>query len=58
MAITNKLDEVHTNFLSPHDPPSQSESTHVTILKYEYIKKTWTMYLERKDNFMDISSQD
>lgn len=50
---TDKLEEVHANLWGLHDPPSQSSSTYATILMCEHTRKTWTLYLRRKDDFID-----
>ncbi len=52
--ITNKQEEVYADLLGPYDPPSQSESIYIAILMCEHIRKTWTLYLRRKDNFVDV----
>ena len=50
---TDKLEEVYANLWGPHDPPSQSGSTYAAILMCEHTQKTWTLYLQRKDDFID-----
>lgn len=52
-AITNKLQKVHIDFEGLHDPPFQSRSTYATILICEHIQKTWMIYLQKKNNFVD-----
>lgn len=52
-ATTDKLEEVHANLLGPHNPPSQQGSTYAAILICEHTRKTWTLYLQGKDNFVD-----
>lgn len=39
MAITKKFEEVHTDFLRLHNPPSQSDGIHSAILICKYIHK-------------------
>ncbi len=51
--IINKLEEVHADFWDPHNSPSQSKSIYVVILMCKYIRKTWTLSLRGKDNFVD-----
>lgn len=51
---TEKLEEVHADFWGPHNPPSQWGSTYGTILMCEYTKKTWTLYLKGKNNFVNV----
>lgn len=48
-----KLEEVHVDLWGPHDPPSQSGSIYSTILMCEHTRKTWTLYLRGKDDFVD-----
>ena len=50
---TDKLEEVHTNLWGLYNPPSQSNSTYATILICKHTQKTWTLYLRRKDDFID-----
>ncbi len=50
---TSKLEEVHADLWGPHDPPSQSGSTYAAILICEHTRKTWTLYLRGKDDFVD-----
>ena len=52
--ITSKLEEVHANLWGPHDPPSQSGSTYAAILMCEHTRKTWTLYLRGKNDFIDV----
>ena len=49
----DKLEKVHADLWGPHDPPSQPGSTYAAILICEYTRKTWTLYLQRKNNFID-----
>ena len=51
--ITNKLEEVHADLWSPHNLPSQSKSFYTAILMCEHTRKTWTLYLQGKDDFVD-----
>lgn len=53
-ATSNKLEEIHANLWGPHDLPSQSRSTYIAILMCEYMRKTWTLYLQGKDDFVDV----
>lgn len=50
---TTKLEEVHADLWGPHDPPSQSGSVYVAILMCKHTRKTWTLYLWGKDDFVD-----
>lgn len=50
---TSKLEEVHADLWGPHDPPSQSGSFYSTILMCKHTRKTWTLYLSGKDDFID-----
>ena len=52
-ATTDKLEEVHADLWGPHDPPSQSGSSYAAILMCEHTRKTWTLYLQGKDDFVD-----
>ena len=52
-ATTKKLEEVHADLWGPHDPPSQSGSIYAAILICEHTRKTWTLYLKGKDDFVD-----
>lgn len=44
-AMTNKLEKIHTKLCGPYNPQSQSRSTEVAILIFEYTQTTWTLYL-------------
>ena len=50
---TSKLEEVHADLWGSHHPPSQSGSTYAAILMCEHTRKTWTLYLRGKDDFVD-----
>lgn len=50
---TSKLEEVHADLWGPHDSPSQSGSAYAAILMCEHTRKTWTLYLRGKDDFID-----
>lgn len=50
---TSKLEEVHADLWGLHDPPSQSGSAYAAILMCEHTRKTWTLYLRGKDDFID-----
>lgn len=50
---TSKFKEVHANLWGPHDPLVQSGSTYAAILICEHTRKTWTLYLQGKDDFID-----
>lgn len=53
-ATSNKLEEMHADHLwGPYDPPSQSRSTYAAILMCEHTRKTWNLYLQGKDDFVD-----
>ena len=52
-AANEKLEEVHADLWGPHDPPSQSGSTYAVILLCEHTRKSWTLYLRSKDEFVD-----
>ncbi len=52
-ATTSKLEEIHTYLWGPHDPPSQSRSIYAAVLMCKHTRKTWTLYLRRKDDFVD-----
>lgn len=52
-ATTSKLEKVHIDFWGPQNPPSQSGSAYAAILMCKYSKKTWTLYLHGKDDFVD-----
>ncbi len=51
---TNKREEVHMDLWGPHDLPPQSGSVYAAILMYEHTRKTWTLYLQGKDDFVDV----
>lgn len=51
--ITSKLKEVHADLWGPHDPLCQSKSTYAAILMCEHTRKTWTLYLRGKDDFIN-----
>ena len=50
----DKLEEVHADFWGPHDLPSRSGNVYTTILICEHTRKTWTFYLQSKDEFIDV----
>ena len=50
---TSKLEEVHADLWGPHDPSSQSGSIYAIILMCKHTQKTWTLYLQEKDDFID-----
>ena len=52
--MTDKLEEVHTHLWGPYNPPFQSGSTYIAMLICKHTQKTWTLYLQRKDNFIDV----
>ncbi len=52
-ATTNKLKEIHADLWGSHDPLSQSGSIYAAILICEHTRKTWTLYLRGKDDFVD-----
>lgn len=49
----NKLEEVYIDFWGPHNPPLQLGSIYVVILICKHTQKTQTLYLRRKDGFVD-----
>lgn len=54
MTPTNeKLDEVHADLWGPHDPPSRPGKVYAAILMCECTRKTWSLYLCTKDEFVD-----
>lgn len=52
-AISNKLEEIHANFWEPYNPLLESKSIYATIIIFEHMQKTWTLYLESKYDFVD-----
>lgn len=50
---TSKLEEVHADLWGPHNPPSRSRDTYSAILMCEHTRKTWTLNLRGKDEFVD-----
>lgn len=54
MAISNELEEIYANFWGLHDLPLQSKSIYAAILICEHMRQTWTLYLQEKDNFVDV----
>lgn len=50
---TDKLEEVNADLWGPHDPLFQPSSKYAVILMCEYTQKSWTLYLQRKNNFID-----
>ncbi len=50
---TNKLIEVHADLWGLHDSLLQLGSTYAVILICEHIRKTWTLYLRGKNDFVD-----
>lgn len=36
-----------------HNPPSESRSVYPAVLMYEHTRKTWTLYLQGKNDFMN-----
>lgn len=53
IVTTDKLEEVHNNLWGPHNLPLQSRSSYAAILLCEHTRKTWTLYLWGKDDFVD-----
>lgn len=51
--IHEKLEEVHADLWGPHDPPSRSGKVYAAILMCECTRKTWTLYLRTKNEFVD-----
>ena len=51
---TDKLEEVHADLWGPYNPPSQSGATYTAILMCKHTQKIWTLYLQKKDNFIDV----
>ena len=55
MTITTyKLEEVYTNLWGLYKPPSQSGSIYSIILICKYSRKMETLYLQGKDDFVDV----
>lgn len=52
-AATKKLEEVHADLWGPHEPPSRSGNSYSAILLCENTRKTCTLYLCSKDEFVD-----
>lgn len=50
---TSKLEKVHADLWGPHDPQSRSGNTYAAILMCKHTRKTWTLYLRGKDEFVD-----
>ena len=48
-----KLKEVYVNLWGPHNPPSLSGSTYVSILVCEKMWKLWILYLRSQNEFVD-----
>lgn len=55
MAITKKLEEVYANFWGLYDTFSQFKSIYAAILMCKYTRKTWTLYLKEKNDFVNAS---
>lgn len=51
--ISSKLEEIYVDLWGPHNPPSQSGSTYLTIFMCEHTQKIWTLYFRRKDDFVN-----
>ena len=52
--VYDKLEELYADLWEPHNLPSRLGNIYATIFMYEYIRKTWTLYLLSKDKFVDI----
>lgn len=52
--ITDKLEEVYADLWGLHNPLFQSGSTYTAILICKYTWKTWTLYLQGKNDFIDL----
>lgn len=52
-ATTSKLEEVHADLWGLHKPVSQSGNLYAGILIWKYTRKTRTLYLREKDDFVD-----
>lgn len=44
---------MHANLWGQYDLFSQSRSTYAAIFICEHTRKTWTLYLQGKNNFID-----
>ena len=49
-----KLEEVYADLWGSHNPPSRSGNVYTAIFMCEHTKKTWTLYLQSKDEFVDV----
>ena len=52
--ITSKLEEVYADLWAIPDPLSCSKNIYSAIFICEHIRKTWTLYLRGKDEFVDV----
>ena len=50
----DKLEEVYADFWRSHNPPSRSGNVYAAILMCKYTRKTWTLYLWSKNEFVDV----
>lgn len=53
-SANKKLEKVHADFWGPHNPLLQSGNAYVAIPMCEHTQKTWTLYLQTKDEFVDV----
>lgn len=51
--VNEKLEEVHADLWEPYDPISRSGNVYAAILMCEHTRKSWTLYLRTKDEFVD-----
>lgn len=52
-AITSKLEKMHADLWGLYRSASQSGNSYAGIFMCKQIQKTWTLYLQEKDNFVN-----
>lgn len=50
----DKLEKMHINLQNPYNSLSFSDSTYVLILACKKLQKTWVLYLQLKNKFVDV----
>lgn len=52
--VKKKLDEMHVNLWRSHYPPLLLGKTYLAILIDANIQKLWVVYLQLKDEFVNV----
>lgn len=52
--MTSELKKIYADLWGLYNLSSQSNNIYTTILMYKYTEKTWTLYLQEKNNLVDM----